>query len=386
MNMSEQPKLQGRSMRLLLALLGFLVCLGQGSLKAQSCQENIVLAEEKYNAGLFNEVMELGLDSCVKENDEIFPVEQKIRAYKVLLLIALYRDQAGKAMEMMQAILDLDPEYTPIDTLEPIEFRGLYDQFDTDPVGFIEPRVGFNITRPVRLRAYGVQEQSQQEVDTVLDYLPRIDFSLGAMFEKPLTRDLSIGVGLMYSRRTYGYSELLPVVSDDKNDNLELTFNERQQWLELPISFRGNLRIMPGGLKNTLIPYVFGGSIGQLMLQSKMINVQRNLINIQGNKDLASRLLQVTTDKIPLFGDTPLRHRTNLSLTGGVGLQFKVGYNYAVLEYQAGYMLRSLSRADNRYSNQELVYTYGYLDDDFTQLTHTISLGFKHIFYNPKPR
>ncbi|MFK7924444.1 MAG: hypothetical protein AB8H47_20975, partial [Bacteroidia bacterium] len=68
----------------------------------------------------------------------------------------------------------------------------------------------------------------------------------------------------------------------------------------------------------------------------------------------------------------------------GAGLQIKIGHNYLTLSSNVLWMTRNLVNESERMSNSQLVYTYGYVDDDFVQMLPQFSIGVKRIIYNPR--
>lgn len=371
-----------RSVLLLISMALFsLMVILPTTLQSQTCQEKIGIAEERYNAGLFDAVLALDLPACIAKGETQFPKELQIRAYKVLILIALYRDQDAEATDMMQKLFELEPEYAVNDSIDPNEFRVLHNRFDTDPVLKLEGRVGGNFNQPLYLPNSGVTVGSQAEESYSILLNP--GFQVGGIASKTIGLRLDVSVGLLYRFLSYELRESLPVFDANPDDgtesSLSLSFTEQQNWVDVPLSIHWNL---VKEKQQPIVPYLFAGITGHYLIAGRFKEVQRSLTDLNNGNE--ARVLQVTSKKIGITQDPSLRNRLNLSLHGGAGLQFKAGYNYITFEMAGLWMTRNLVKNANRYSNEELLYTFGYIDDDFIQLIPQLSVGFKHLLYNPK--
>lgn len=376
--MHKESGMSGYSLMTLTLLITFILPSLVFGQKSVTCADRISQAEALFESGLFNQIEKMDFTDCLRFG---FNDKEKSRYYKLRILMHLYSDQDAQAQEMMETLLKHDPEYAAIKGEDPAEFLAMHDRFDTRPVGLVELRTGVNYMRPNPIGGdYGTQPAG-----TGSDLInARADVIIGLQGEKYLTNNISVTGGLFYSARHYKFSQYFRVYDKDNeagDSKLELTFNERQQWVDLPIQLHLNFRN-----ERKIRPYVYVGVTGHYLLNASMRNVQRNFQVLPDDKQFESRIEQVTTDKIDIVSDTTntLRKRPNLSYHAGVGLQFKVGHNFIVVDYQVANMIVSLPNANNRYSNHQLVYTYGYVDDDFLQTTQSLTIGFKHIFYDPK--
>ncbi len=369
-------------------LFTWLLCLFlPQTVQAQSdCVQKIDLAYEKYNAGLFTEVLTLNLRDCLNNS---LSFEEKSRIYKVLILVHLYRDQLQEAEDFMQELFSHDPEYPIVDT-DPIEFETLHQRFDTDPVGILEFRTGANLTFPLQGNVYTVGLQGTQDL---INY-PKLGTQLGFLWEESLRKNWTYSVGLVYSYRAYGQQESLPYFETGLTDgfdtggdtiSFELTFDERQHWIDIPIGLQYNFM---ENRKDRLVPYISFGLTGHYLIDAKLKQLQRSVSLLEAGKDklFEKRIEQITTFEENIIADFPLRTRFNLSARVGGGLQIKLGHNYLNLGMEWTWFSRNLVNATNRYRNDQLIYSFGYVDDDFIQISPQLNIGLKHIFYNPKIR
>lgn len=372
-----------------LNLLAFLILLGAlpNNIYAQSdCAQKVDEAYEKYNAGLFKQVIALDLMECLKSG---LSFEEKSRVYKVLIMVHLYRDEREQAETLMEQLFEHDPEYG-VDVLDPIEFENLHKRFDTDPIGMLEVRTGINLTYPIQGNAYMVGLQGSQDI---LNY-PKPGTTIGVFWEQPARKGFSLSLGVAYTYRAFSHQESMPYFDAELTDGFdigskdftfELTFDERQHWVEVPLSFNYNFM---KDRKDKLVPFFSFGATGHYLLDAKFKQLQRTLFFLEDGKDklFEKRIQQTTTTDENIMAEFPLRNRLNLSGQIGGGLQIKIDHNYLSLGLQLVWMTRNQVNSPNRFSNQQLIYTYGYVDDDFIQVAPQFNVGFKHIFYNPQIR
>lgn len=79
-----------------------------------------------------------------------------------------------------------------------------------------------------------------------------------------------------------------------------------------------------------------------------------------------------------------MRNDFNYGFILGGGLKYKVGINYIVLNIRYTRGINNLVSSEKRYSNHELLYTFGYVDNDFRMDNLAISFGIERAFYKSK--
>ncbi|MFK7921630.1 MAG: hypothetical protein AB8H47_06710, partial [Bacteroidia bacterium] len=238
------------------------------------CMSKITKAEEYYSAGLFDQVLKLGLIPCLEAD---LKRDDKSRALKLLVLIKLYREEQDSALYFMQQLLDNDPEYSP-SVIDPIEFENLHRRFDTAPIRLIEFRAGINLNIPIR-DPNGAYTVGPNPASQNLNYFSKVGFHAGILWEKPILErpskpfGLNFSTGAAYQFRQFQHSESLPYIEsfDPNGDNsFELTFFEQQHWIDLPVSLHLNVRRnLTARIDNLEIyPYFSFGIVGHYLLSA----------------------------------------------------------------------------------------------------------------------
>jgi Outer membrane protein beta-barrel domain len=199
-----------------------------------------------------------------------------------------------------------------------------------------------------------------------------LGYQVGTNFNVYLSRRFEIGLEIWYRNLNFQF----------KNDNLlgfvELNYTENQTLLEVPLLFKFNFGDNYNFgkdrryLKNRLNPYVFlGGSVSNLL----------------SAKSTANRRDQTGGESTPLsIEDTDidmadLRRRLNYNAVGGLGIEYKRGRNILALEVRYNYNLQNIVKPENRYNNNELIFKYGYVDNDMLLNNLSFNIAYLHPLY-----
>jgi len=143
---------------------------------------------------------------------------------------------------------------------------------------------------------------------------------------------------------------------------------EKQDWLSIP--FQSNLYF---GHRNCRPYFCVGGSIGFLLKASLVIE----------REDQAEAFsFSVAEDKVNV---TEMRTNILFQPSLGIGIQFlnskKRSNSYAELRFQ--YSSTNRTRPSNRYTNDELIYRFLYIDDDFKMSSIEVSIGYLIPYFKP---
>lgn len=326
--------------------------------KAQfnSCSLKLDSAKELYNSGQIEEIPSL-LDSCLKNG---FTKEQKIQADLLLIQVYLFDSDREKAEVVMTSFLRDFPDYK-IQPNDPIEFVELYKLFKIRPTWGIGINTGANIPQVSVLEHFSTENLNKLNSK----YSPSglgFDFGLHVnryFFQKNYWISLDIQYSMVNLKRV-----------DILGDNVEeMKYIEKTGWLSAPLCF--NLSFGKGKLTS----YIFAGAeFGWLLMDNSYI-VRRNLAYssvpniVQKSKDVRKT-----------------REPVNVWAKGGIGLQYKalngyfnfaLGYNYCMLTYNKG---------SNRYINNDNLFYYQYIEDNFRINRIICSFGYTKPFYRIKKK
>jgi hypothetical protein len=324
----------------------------QDSLVENRCVQTLRQSEKAYDAGLIDKI-EATLLPCIES--ESFSKFEKLQAYRLIILTKLNDNEDEEANAYFIKLLKLDPEYQINAASDPSEFVQLYNSYRTNPIYSLGAKAGVNLTTPTSFVPYGVYNTAENTGS--YKSLLNVQFGFNADFN--LSKKLAVGTDLMLSFKKFQYKNTLMGYS-------ELTSVESQMWLELPVLLKYTM-----GKKKTRF-YVQGGGAVSMILNSSS-NITRKDLTTQSNQAIG-----------PDINTKGLRNMFNYSLVGGGGIRYKAGYGYVVLDVRYMYGLNNISDTDSKYSNDELIYKYGYIDNNFTLNSLMFSVGYYKSFYKPK--
>lgn len=334
--------------RLFLAICLFAAA--NASLWAQStCSQNLLAAQRKYDQGLLSEVDAL-LSSCIQEG---FSKAERLQAYRLLILSNLFLDESEKAEELMFNLLKLEPNYKANVLVDPSEYLQLYNSYRAVPVFAVGLRGGVNSTSVRILNRYNFGN-TDQAAETYSN-IPSLSFGISTY--TTVYKRLLLTVDFLYASRSYALND--PFL------DFVLLYEEILNTLEIPIGLSYVLR------KGNYKPYVSVGIAPAFLLAA---NATADRSRDNGTKEATGPALEI--DEI--------RKDWNISGYAAAGLRKKFGRSevFAEARYYRGFT--NIPVIDKRYSNVELVYRYGHIDNDFTLNNLMISAGFIQNFYHVK--
>jgi hypothetical protein len=123
-------------------------------------------------------------------------------------------------------------------------------------------------------------------------------------------------------------------------------------------------------IKFPVKPYLkLGGYAGYLLFSSS---------NFTANYKPASESYSVVN-----LSSLERRNRLDAGLVGAIGATYKIGAGQAFVQASYFNSMRSAVKGDERYTNKQLLYSYYYVDDDFTLSNLAIGIGYS-VFINYK--
>lgn len=338
---------------LLLTILFSLACLY--STAQTVCTQTLRQARTVYDEGRIHELPAL-IESCLKNG---FTDDEKTEAYRLLILSYLYLDEQEKADEAMLSLLRHNHEFQINPQADPAEFINLYNNFRTKPIFSYGVKGGGNISLVNVLSNYGVHDQS----NTMGEYKPAPGYIVGGMIEVIFKKNLTLSGEIALAGYNLNYSNSFSNVDSINRFIESQDITETQAWLTVPVTVQYQFA------QGKFNPYVLlGGSFNYLVSSSFKGETQTSTENFEG----------ATVDLIDQ------RNRINYSAIAGAGIKLKVGKNHFIAEARFNYGILNQVREENRLNNQELIFDYGYVDDDFKLNSISISLGYLLPKYNPK--
>ncbi len=347
----------------LFILLVMHVCTPLSAQDEEECLYTLRRAEELYDQGLIEDIPSM-LQPCIQQG---FSREDRLRAYKLVILSYLYDDNKEKAEAEMLGFLRRYPEYELLPT-DPVEFSYLFNSYDTRHKFTYGVFFGGNMTHGLISEPYGVYDLAGEKpeyrfLSPGITAGARLNFLLGNQYE--------LCVESHFSTHTFSYEHTGPLLGFAQLDH-----EESQSWVNLPISVTRDFSFNRLGL------FIRAGFQSAYLLNAK-VDINRKYT---GTTDVAFN--EVTGPGLDI---SSLRKSINVWVLAGGGLKYKISRGYVIFDvrYNIGLMNQN-GDSQNRYTGnediQDLNFYYYYTDSDFRMNHLVFSIGYLRSVYNPKKK
>ena len=353
-------------------MLCLVLCLALNAITtAQECERMLRRAENNYNKGQLREVPEI-LARCLKNG---FNKPQKEQSYKLLVLTYIFLDDIDKAEAYLLELLKSNPQFK-VSSIDPPEFVYLYNGFRTRSYFSIGIKGGVNntIVNTLSINSAGNVPLSYQKNSTKTGY----QIGLSINFRVWQNLELSAEIN-MINRRFNQIDSLNTTLYTDTERPLGYNFSkidasESQIWMDFPITLKYGIT------KEKIQPFVYAGASFSYLLGSNL-NVTRWNID---PTDVETPQRSVDGPPVKLL-KPKIRDKYHYSVLAGAGLKYNIGVDYLMFNIRYYLGLTNLRNdkapldADN-----ELLFRYGYIDDNFRINSIAFSIGYIRPFYKPK--
>ncbi len=329
------------------------------SKSSDECNENLANAQIAFDEGKVSQAETL-LEPCMENFDR----EEKLIAYRLLVIAYLYTNNDEKAELNMRNLLLINPEYR-LKPNDPAEFIEMYKSFRTRPVWVFGAKIGANLTR---VNAYNFYSTDNLNVQT-MSYTSLLGFNIGGTAIKPITNKIEVLAEINFVRQSYKFST-------EQFDYETLVFTENILWGNLPILFKYNFIDKYDFNKTGIKPYMTIGASASYMFASSGTSVRSDVVT----KEISRSVTGAATDLLPY------RNRLGANAILGFGAEYKMGRGNIVVDARYMYGFLNVSDPKKRYENQKDIFKYGYVDNDFRLGTIMFSVGYYTPIYNPKRR
>jgi hypothetical protein len=319
-----------------------------------NCAQILKKAQTTFDQGRIDEIPTL-LEPCLKEG---FNKEETIAAYKLLTLTYLYQNEQAQAESYMIDFLRLNPEYKINPVIDPNEFINLYNSMRTRPVFLFGIMGGGNVSHINAVRNFSIENTGEIRGA----YLTRLGYQAGIAMEILLGKTLSFCPEIYVASKKYEFSDSLLGFS-------HMTYKESNVSIDLPLLLRKNFIA-----SQKVVPFIEAGFTGHGLLSASSSLRRVDVVNglskdIEGNVDMMNQ-----------------RHRLNYSFSLGAGLKLKDIIGSGNLTFSLRYNLGMLNQVNalNRYDNENMIFGYLYIENDYKLNYMTFSLGYLIPHYKPK--
>ncbi len=337
----------------------------------QECEQTLEDAEQNYEKGLLREIPPM-LERCLKFG---FNKREKERSYKLLILTYLFMDNIEQAEYYLLKLLRSNPQFS-VTAIDPPELLHLYNGFRTKSVFSLEIKGGLNNTFINTLRVNGVGNGP----NAYQAYKNSIGFQLGAGINFRVFKNFELNGGINLVNQRFEQVDSIKTTlftNAERPGGYNFTVieaGESQTWIEFPIAVKYGLKF------KKIYPFVYVGASLKYLLGAQL-NISR--INVDPS-DVETPQRMVDGPPVNLV-NAGIRNKLQYGLLGGAGIKYQIGIDYLVfnIRYNIGLTdLRNKKTPIN--ADNDLLYRYGYIDNDFKLNMAAISIGYVKPFYKPK--
>jgi hypothetical protein len=289
-----------------------------------------------------------------------FTHNQKIEAYKLIILSYLFDDNQFEAEKTMVEFLKKFPEYEIMPN-DPVEFVYLFESYRTTSVFSFGLTAGFNLTDPRIIEPYTVFDLT----NVTLNDNMKTGFQVGIGVGRYVSRKMLLNLEFYLAESQYSFTDKITIPLPGTNGINSVIYTEKLYRLELPvtISYEINAKkvhyFIRAGLSGSSITGVNGAATRKFSEEQSPVTGEYHSVKVSRKKMYYSAIL-------------------------GTGLRYKVPRGVVTLDLRANLGLTNIVKPETRYSNLELATQTYYLDDDFTVNTFSLSAGYYFSFYKPK--
>ncbi|NME68477.1 outer membrane beta-barrel protein [Flammeovirga aprica] len=339
------------SIRFFLFLLLFTQTIGSSI--AQSCEELYVRANAMYLEGKLLQVP-LELEECITLGYET--EAKQTAARRLVILSYLYSDKLPEAEEEMLNLLKEYPEYKPAKA-DPAELKKLYEKFRTRPIMTFGILAGLTYNQAFVDQTYGVGKESLHEN---VQYNPKVNFKVGVSFSYLLSKQFQLNISPSYENITFETNE-------KALDFSSTVMTENQSWLHVPVILRWVIA------PNTqLKPFIGVGGAMRYLLSANIEGAQS--FDESGIADIEPSPIDIKDQRKEMLYEA----------TAQIGFQIKSRMTHWDIFATYTYALSTFNKPNTRYDNPELIFSYGFVDNDTRLNVLALNIVFSYDFYKPK--
>ena len=307
----------------------------------ESYDEILVRANKYYEEGNFSDAI-TEATSC---NMKGASTSNRWKAQRLLAMTYLADGQAKMARAAAEEMLELNPTYVPSKLKDPTELVKLLNSIKVIPKFSLGMGVsiGSNTT-------FTEVDKSYVVADYLKTYTGKNAYQVGLTFGYSFNPKISVDLCLNASQKSYniqyGFSDWNVAVS------------EKLTYMDVPLQ-----------LKYTFRPYhrfrffFQGGAYAGYLLVCK-------------NSLSSSNEIQHANYELKNLNSASRRNLINYGLVGGIGLTYKTGQGHVFLQANYFRSFSNITKENTRYDNNELLFTYYYLDDNIKLHNMAVSIGY----------
>jgi hypothetical protein len=339
-----------------LILMTFLVFYTFALYSQDDCGTKIQEAQKYYDQGMIEEIPKM-LAPCMESG---FTHNQKIEAYKLIILSYLFDDNQFEAEKTMVEFLKKYPEYEIMPN-DPVEFVYLFESYRTTSVFSFGLTAGFNLTDPRVIQPYSVFDLRNVSMKNTM----KPGFQVGIGVGRYISRKMFFNLEFKFTENRYGFKDEIITPLPGTDGITSVTYSERLYKIMLPLS----------------LSYEFNAKKVHYFLRTGF-----SVGKITGVTGIASRKYAEEMPAITEETQNMSYYRKNMLYTAliGTGIRYKVPRGVLTVELRTNLGLNNIVRPERRFENQQQIDKSYYIDDDFSFNSFSLSAGYYFSFYRPK--
>jgi hypothetical protein len=290
-----------------------------------------------------------------------FTRQQKIEAYKLIILSYLFDDNQFEAERTMLEFLKKYPEYEIMPN-DPIEFVYFFESYRTTSVLSFGLTAGFNLTDPRIIEPYTSFDLSQATLKNTMKPGFQVGFGVGRYLSPKLLLNLEAYMAM----NQYEFSdEIVKQQWGDISVRSSVVYTEKLYKVEVPIT----------------VAYEF--TIKKMHYYARAGFSAAKITRVNGQPTR-----WYYEDQQPITGENEdiTAYRNSMLYSGiiGAGLRYKVPRGIIKVDLRAKVGLNNIVKSEKRDDNQLLSDKFHYRDDDFSLNNLSLSASYYFSFYRPK--
>ncbi|MFN4082351.1 MAG: porin family protein [Bacteroidia bacterium] len=329
----------------LLIIFSLICCTLLVKAQTDDCLETISKANTAYERGNFNEVL---TQTNLVLSDKNLITSCKWQAYRLQALSYLADGKINDAKKAVENLLELNPTYKASNIKDPAELVKLIKSITVIPkfsLG-LAFSLGTNSTFPQISTYYLVSDYTKK-------YSVQNGFQIGASTAYYVSSQIAVEVNFLGTQKEY--------TIDYNMENWNLKTNERLTYFDIPIQLKYFFLTT-----NRLRPYIQAGFYGGYLLfaensfyaEFKPLNQKYNLEKINS---------------------TERRNAFSFGYVTGAGISYKLKNGFTFIQANYFGAINKLNKPETRYDNNDILYSFYYLDDDLKLNNLAISVGYNFI-------
>ena len=328
----------------------------------QSCTQNLLDAQKLFEQGFLEDVPSR-LTTCLKNKG--FTKEERVDAYKLIILAYLYDDRHNEAEQYMEKFLKDNPEYELTET-DPDVFVYLYSQYNTDPVLSVGPVIGgaLSFIRVIHNNSTG---DSKNDLSSYGHSGITLNGGIGVY--RNIKNQFNADLNILFYQMNVVDNDKIPDYANMTNDLTWTEFDYKISRIGIPLTFTYDFYY------RNLMPYLSTGSgLGIILKNEKRTSSINNAIS-----PLSKYPPIETSDNA--IGYYFNRFHWWLSVGGGLKIPISSGMLLVDLKYNFG--MSVFMDREHTWDNYDIM-NMQMLPVEATIDNFIVTASYRYSIYNPK--